>query len=112
MGLLRRWQAKHLLLAWALYWIVLAVVALRPALSMITRAIAGPDGHGSISADVTNGIANLNVVSEGQRWTGSASLATLALWIAGPPLLLWLLWLVTRRAPATAREAEHDLRIS
>ena len=112
MGLLRRWQAKHLLLAWALYWIVLAVVALRPALSMITRAIAGPDGHGSISADVTNGIANLNVVSEGQRWTGSASLTTLALWIAGPPLLLWLLWLVTRRAPATAREAEHDVRIS
>ena len=112
MGLLRRWQAKHLLLAWGFYWIVLAVVALRPALSMIARALSGPDGHGSISADVANGIARLNVAFEGQTWTGSVSLISLALWIAGPPLLLWLVWLVTRRAPAPAREPEHDLRIS
>ena len=112
MGLLRRWQAKHLLLAWAVYWVVLALVALRPALSIITRALSGPEGHGSISADVSNGIANLNVAFEGQRWTGSTSLTSLALWIAGPPLLLWLVWLVTRRAPAPAHEAEHDFRIS
>ena len=112
MGLLRRWQAKHLLLAWAVYWVVLALVALRPALSIITRALSGPEGHGSISADVSNGIANLNVAFEGQRWTGSTSLTSLALWIAGPPLLLWLVWLVTRRSPAPAHEAEHDFRIS
>lgn len=112
MGLFRRWRARHLLLAWAVYWFVLALVALRPALAMVTRALTGPDGHGSISADVTNGIARLNVAFEGQSWTGSTSLTTLVLWFAGPPLLLWLVWFVTRRAPETARDVEHDLRLS
>ena len=45
------------------------------------------------------------------HWTGSASLMSIVLWLCGPPLLLWLLWLVTRRAPA-AREAERDYRVS
>ena len=112
MGLLRRWQAKHLLLAWALYWVVLVLVVLRPAIAMVLRAMNAPRGLGSISAGVSDGIATLTVVAKGVTWTGSASLTSLALWIAGPPLLLWLVWLVTRRAPATAREAEHDLRTS
>lgn len=112
MGLLRRWRAKHLLLAWGVYWVALALVALRPALALVSRALTGPDGHGSISADVTNGIANLNVAFEGRTWTGATSLTSLLLWIAGPPLLLWLVWFVTRRAPEPAREAEHDFRIS
>lgn len=112
MGFLRRWQAKHLLLAWVLYWVVLALVALRPALVAVARAMNAPDGHGSISADVTNGIAKLNVAFEGQSWTGSASLTSLALWIAGPPLMLWIGWFLTRRAPDRARESERDLRIS
>ena len=110
MGLLRRWQARHLLLAWAVYWVLLILVALRPGLALASRALTGPDGHGSISADVGNGLANLRVAFEGQSWTGSTSLTSLALWIAGPPLLLWLVWLVTRRTPA--HEAERDLRVS
>ena len=112
MGLLRRWQAKHLLFAWVGYWFVLALVALRPAIAMILRAMNAPKGHGSISAGVTDGIANLTVVAKGQTWIGTTSLTSLALWLAGPPLLLWLAWLVTRRAPAPARESERDLRIT
>ncbi len=112
MGLLRRWQAKHLLLAWVVYWIVLALVALRPAIAMILRAVNAPKGLGSISAGVADGIATLTVVAKGQTWTGSTSLTSLALWLAGPPLLLWLVWLVTRRAPVPAREGERDFRIS
>jgi hypothetical protein len=79
---------------------------------MVWRALSGPDGQGSISADVTNGIANLNVAFQGQRWTGSTSLTSLVLWIAGPPLLLWLVWFATRRAPHPVHEAGHDYRIS
>jgi len=46
------------------------------------------------------------------QWTGSASIMSIVLWLCGPPLLLWLLWLVTRRAPTPAREAERDYRVS
>ena len=113
MGLLRRWRAKHLLLAWVVYWVLLVVVGLSPALSMVIEALDAPKGLGSISANVGSGVASLTVSSTVRVWTGSVSLTTLALWIAGPPLLLWLLWLVTRREPAaTAAEAERDFRIS
>jgi hypothetical protein len=40
------------------------------------------------------------------------SMTSMALWFAGPPLLLFVLWLVTRRAPVPAREPERDYRIS
>ena len=112
MGLLRRWQAKHLLLAWAAYWILLVLVVLRPAIAMVLRALNAPKGLGSINAGVADGMATLTVVASGVTWSGTSSLTSLALWIAGPPLLLWLVWLVTRRAPAPAPEAERDIRIS
>lgn len=112
MGLLRRWQAKHLLLAWGVYWIVLVVVSLRSALATAARALRAPNGLGSISASVDNGIANLHVTASGRTWTGSTSLTTMALWLAGPPLLLWLVWFVTRRAPSPVPDAERDFRIT
>ena len=112
MGLLRRWRAKHLLLAWVVYWLLLVVVALSPALAVVIRALNAPKGLGSISANFGNGLASLTVSSTAQTWTGSVSLTALALWLAGPPLLLWLVWLVTRHEPASAREAERDYRVS
>ena len=112
MSLLRRWRAKHLLLAWVVYWLLLVIVGLSPALAVVVKALNAPKGLGSIGANVGNGVASLTVSSAAQVWTGSISLTALALWIAGPPLLLWLLWLVTRREPASAREAERDYRIS
>ncbi len=30
-------------------------------------------------------------------WSGAASLTPIALWIVGPPLLLWLVWFVRRK---------------
>ena len=112
MAILRRWRAKHLLLAWGAYWIVLVIVSLRSALAAAARALRAPDGLGSISASVDNGMANLHVTANGQTWTGSTSLTAMALWLAGPPLVLWLVWFVTRRAPAPVSEAERDYRIS
>jgi hypothetical protein len=109
-GILRRWQAKHLLLAWVVYWVALVAISLRSALAAATRALNAPNGHGSIGASVDNGNFILKVTTDGQTWSGSTSLTSMALWFAGPPLLLWLLWLVTRRAPA--RDAERDYRIS
>lgn len=111
-SMLRRWRAKHLLVAWIVYWIALLVVALHSALGSVVRALAGPRGEGSISASVENGRSILKVTAAGETWTGSTSLTTLALWFAGPPLVLFLVWLATRRAPVVERDSERDYRIS
>jgi hypothetical protein len=38
------------------------------------------------------------------------SLTSMALWFAGPPLLLFLLWLVTRRSPVDAPQRDREYR--
>jgi hypothetical protein len=109
---LSRWRASHLLIAWGVYWLGLIAVTLRPALVGALRAVSAPEGHGNISAGFANSAFTLTIASDTVHWVGSASFMSIALWIAGPPLLLWLLWLVTRRAPVAAREPERDYRIS
>ena len=105
---LSRWKAKHLLGAWAVYWIALVLVKLGPAIVAALRVMNAPEGeHGSINAGMGDGAFNLSVVGKGVHWAGSASVMSVVLWLCGPPLVLWLLWLVTRGAPAPAREAER-----
>jgi len=111
-SILSRWRAKHLLVTWIVYWVALIVVSLHSALAAATRALNAPKGHGSIGASVDNGNVILKVSTDGHTWTGSTSFTTMVLWFAGPPLLLWLLWLVTRRAPVAAGEPGRDYRIS
>jgi hypothetical protein len=109
---LRRWQAKHLLLAWIVYWAALIVVGLHSALGVALRALTAPSGHGTIGASVDNDNFVLKITTDGQTYVGSTSLTTAVLWFAGPPLLLFLVWLVTRRTPAAAHDSERDYRIS
>ena len=101
---LSRWQPRHLFLAWAAYWVVLLASVARPALRAMISAVSAPDGHGTMSASVEAGMLTFNVRSDALAWTGSASLTSIALWIAGPPLLLWMVWLATRTRPMAARE--------
>jgi hypothetical protein len=98
------WRPRHLLLAWGAYWLVLLATVVRPALRHALAAVSAPDGHGSISANMANGVLNLVVKSNDVSWTGSASLLSIALWFAGPPLLLWAIWAATRSHPVAARE--------
>jgi hypothetical protein len=94
---LRRWRPRHLLLAWVGYWIVLALVTLRPAIAAFWRLTSDPDGHGTVDASVGDGILSLSVKDPGGVvWQGSASVMSIVLWFAGPPLLLFLLWLAVR----------------
>ena len=75
---IRRWQARHLFMAWGLYWVgLLAVVAARPLMEYwrITRSAGG---HGSL------------------KYTFEGDILVPSLWIAGPPLVLFLVWLATR----------------
>ena len=110
--MLRRWRARHLLVAWIVYWVALLVVSVHSALGAAARALAAPDGHGSISASVDDGNFILKITTEGQTWTGTTSLTAMALWFAGPPLALFLVWLATRRAPVVERDREPDYRIT
>ena len=105
-----RWRPRHLLLTWGAYWVALVLLALGPAAQAIWR-LTRPGEHGSVSADLDDGLLRLTVIGESAPvWTGSAPLGALALWVAGPPLLLWLVWLASRpwpgaptaRAPGTA----------
>jgi hypothetical protein len=75
---IRRWHARQLIQSWIAYWFaLLAFFAWRPILEYwrITRSASG---HGSV-----------NLTFSGDPLHG-------ALWIAGPPLVIFLVWLATR----------------
>ena len=107
---LSRWRARHLLVAWTVYWVGLIVIGLHTAIGAANRALSAPKGLGSISASVADGNFVLKMTSEAEVWVGTMSLTTMALWFAGPPLLLFLLWLVTRRSPVDTPEREREYR--
>ncbi|HEX5438018.1 MAG TPA: hypothetical protein VFW98_12710 [Gemmatimonadaceae bacterium] len=112
---LRRWRPRHLLAAWCAYWAALALAILGPGLLAVWRATR-PGAHSRIFMSMHNGVFHASVTRGATAlWTGAIHAGTLALWIAGPPLLLWLVWLLsqTRRgrgAPEESRTMQsHDL---
>ena len=111
-SMLRRWRAKHLLIAWIVYWVVLLAVSLRTALGLVARGLMAPGTHGSVGASFENNDFILKVTTGTQTWTSTTSLTSMVLWFAGPPLVLFLVWLVTRRSPVAERDPERDYRIS
>lgn len=97
-----RWRPAHLFASWIVYWIALAAVALGPVALPIFRATRD-NAKGEISANVADGVLSLIVKESGvTTWSGSVHLLTATLWLAVPPLILWLVWAATRRAPAQA----------
>jgi hypothetical protein len=93
---LRRWRASHLFLAWGTWWAGLALVTLTPAIRAANR-LAGPGQHGTASVGYADGTLSMKITDVGQTlWSSAIDIGTLALWFAGPPLLLWLLWFATR----------------
>jgi hypothetical protein len=65
-----------------------------------------PNSHGSASAGFTNDILNVTVAQSGSPiYTGSVSLLSLVLLAAGPPLIIWLVWLVAASRTNNAGEA-------
>ena len=111
---LRRWRPGHLLLAWIGYWAGLALVTLGRAIPSILRATGAPEGKGSISAGFQDDVLHLTVTEAGATlWSGTTSISQVALLVVGPPLLLWVAWLVRRRANRNAglgtRDAPREL---
>jgi hypothetical protein len=108
---LARWRLRHLSLASLAYWAALAVVRLTPAFIAgwkVTRA----GEHGSINAAVGgNSLLKVTILRDAAvMWSGAVPLGMLALWVAGPPLVLWFLWLIaTSRTRREARSAPAEL---
>ena len=97
---LRRWKPGQLLLGWAAYWAGLVGVALSPAIGATWRATHLPEGHGSVSASFDNANLSYTVIEDGVKtWVGTTSITTALLWVVGPPLLLWLVWIIVRQRP-------------
>jgi len=91
-----RWRPRHLFISWMVYWVALVCAGLGPAVPALWRATR-PGTRGEISANYGDGLLSLTVQQAGQTtWSGSVSMLTAALWFAIPPLLLWVLWLVSR----------------
>ena len=94
---LRRWRAGHLLIGWGVCWLVLLLVGLGSELLAIWRVTSEPDAHGNIAASITNGVFQLSITGSDRTVVErSISLMPILLWAAGPPLLLWLAWLLSR----------------
>jgi len=100
MSFLSRWRPYQLLLAWCAYWVLLLAATVGPALPAILRATRGEGNHGEINASFGDGGFSFVVKEMGRvTWSGSIHLLPAALWVAVPPLLLWVLWLRARSRP-------------
>jgi hypothetical protein len=89
---------------------VLAAVKLTPAAVAIWHAVHGPEnGKNNVSVSFSNFVLNLIVSEQGKTtWTGSAHLGAIALWVAGVPLLLWLVWATMSRTPAPPADETRE----
>jgi hypothetical protein len=101
---LKRWRPATLLASWVVYWLLLAVFGLGPAIAAIWRAAHGGNGQSDVRLSFTNGLIKLVVTVAGHStYSGSIHLLVLGLLIGLPPLVLWSLWLA-QRPHAAGRE--------
>jgi hypothetical protein len=101
-----RWRPRHLLLAWGGYWIALVLVKLWPAIAAGWRMSQHAGEQKNVSVNLSNTIFSASVSEAGKAmWTGSISVLTLSLLVAGPPFLLWLAWLAASSRTNNADES-------
>lgn len=94
---IKRWGVGTLIGAWAGYWVALGAVTLAPFAKWVWDISRIPGEHGSASLSAGDAGVTLTALKDGVTvYTGVAPLTEVALWIAVPPLALWLLWLVLR----------------
>ena len=93
---IRRMGVGHLLGAWGAYWVGLAGVTLGPFAKWAWE-LSRPHQHGSANLSIGNAGVTLTALKDNITvYSGVAPLSQVALWIAVPPLLLWLAWLALR----------------
>jgi hypothetical protein len=109
---IRRWGVGHLVGSWAAYWAGLAIVKLSSIAITVWKISHGPGDHGTLSVSLGDNGFVLTALKDGATVINvTAPLATTALWIAVPPLAIWVAWLAMRpsRAEREALEARTHL---
>lgn len=106
----RHWRARDLLGAWFVYWAALLAVVLGPAALALWRMRgAAPNTSSAAFSFGDEGVVASVTLQGAKVWSMTASGWTVLLWIIGPPLLLWLVWLLLRpRAAAATRVPAPD----
>ena len=98
---LATWRPMRLFLAWCAYWLTLVLAVLGPAVPILWRATR-PDAHGTVSVSFGSGGIQMTIVQDAITvWSRSVSFAALSLWLALPPLVLWVFWLRAQRNART-----------
>lgn len=99
----RKWGWRSLVGVWGAYWAGLAAVTLGPFGVYVWKLARIPGNHGNVSLSLGDNGIKLTALRDGATaWSGSVALGTFALWVAGPPLAVWLLWLLLRPARSDA----------
>lgn len=97
----RRWGWRSLVGAWSAYWAGLAGVTLGPFALYVWKLAQIPGNRGTVSLTLGDDGVHLTALRDGAAaWSGTVGLGTLALWVAVPPLAIWLIWLLLRPSPA------------
>ncbi len=100
-----RWLGiRGAVLVWILYWVGLALVKLGPAAAAIWNATRGPDtDQSSVSVAFMNMYLSLTVTDHGHTtWSGSTHIVELLIRLSAIPLLLLIVWGMTRRSQRAA----------
>ena len=101
----RRFRVRNLLLGWAAYWLALIIVGLSPAIIAIYRVAGAAPGHGHANAGITDGGLHATIVQDGvTTYNGAISLTTVALLLALPPLVMWVVFLIANARTNDAGE--------
>lgn len=102
---IRRLGVGHLLGAWGAYWAGLAGITLAPFARWVWDLNQSPGQHGSANVSIGDAGVTLTALTDNVVvYSGAAPLWQVALWIAVPPLLIWLVWLALRPS-RTERES-------
>jgi hypothetical protein len=86
---------------WGTYWALLAAYFAIPLAVAVRRATSAPSGQGNVSVSLGNNGFTVTVLLKGATiYSATMHLITTLLWIAGPPLLVWLAIALTVRRVA------------
>lgn len=104
----RGWGWRSLVGAWGAYWAGLAGVTLGPFALYVWKLARQAGKHGTVSLSLGDEGFHLTALRDGAvAWSGTVGVGTFALWVAVPPLAIWLVWLLMRPSPRPSAPADE-----